>query len=140
MAKDDEFDVPLMSFCRPNKGMIDILIPNALEGDPITKGTGQGLRSGRGDKRRPQAVWRGTVVREPPLPRPFKQQPRVLCCLSAGHTRLAAIWQGTVHLLGRPFLQSSLDIAPRTVVPVDRFWAAESANEACSHPSVLCVN
>lgn len=53
------------------QGMIDILIPNALEGD-VFKGVktaaGKGLRSGRGDNRKPQAVWRGTVVREAPLP------------------------------------------------------------------------
>ncbi|KAK9811967.1 hypothetical protein WJX73_004068 [Symbiochloris irregularis] len=48
LAKDDEHDVPLMSFCRPNRGMIDILIPNALEGDVFRPGEAyRGVRKGR---------------------------------------------------------------------------------------------
>ena len=68
LAHNQTPPVPLMSFCRP-KGMIDILIPNMIEGDVfhlhgVPAQMGQGLQSGRGDKRKPRAVWRGTVVRE----------------------------------------------------------------------------
>lgn len=77
LARDEHPPVPLLSFCRP-KGMIDILMPNTIEGDvfpdeewynnkkvagPRPAAHGK-LASGPGDKRIGKAVWRGSVVRE----------------------------------------------------------------------------
>ena len=84
LAHAQQPPIPLMSFCRP-AGMVDILIPNTIEGDVFPERThadgeedhghsrdaqmqpsmtNRGVQSGQGDTRKPMAVWRGTVVRE----------------------------------------------------------------------------